>query len=109
MLIAALAVGLLTAYYFGVRPGLVAGGATAALFVIAMVAPVVALYAYVVVGVGVAGLLFAGPRLRRKSSPSQLAFFTRMGVARFRRALRELGGSRAKGSDSERDRKRRPR
>ena len=91
MLIAAAAVGLLTAYYFGLRPGMMAAGVTAALFLIALVAPGLALYAYGAVAVGVFGLLWAGPRMRRKGSPSQLALLARLGLARARRAARDLG------------------
>ena len=91
MLIAALAVGLLTAYYFGVRPGMAAAGTTAALFLLALVAPGVALYAYAAVAVGVFGLLWAGPRMRRKGSPSQLAFLGKLGLARVKRVARDLG------------------
>ena len=91
MLIAALAVGLLTAYYFGVRPGMVAAGATAALFLIALVAPGLALYAYGAVAVGVFGLLWAGPRMRRKGSPSQLTFLAKLGLAKAKSAARDLG------------------
>ena len=91
MLIAALAVGLLTAYYFGVRPGMVAAGATAVLFLLAMVAPGLTLVAYGAVAVGVFGLLWAGPRMRRKGSASQLTFLAKLGVARVKRVARDLG------------------
>jgi hypothetical protein len=91
MLIAALAVGLVTAYYFGLRPGMVAAGATAVLFLVALVAPGLALYAYGAVAVGVFGLFWAGPRMRRKGSPSQLTFLAKVGLAKAKRAARDLG------------------
>jgi hypothetical protein len=91
MLIAAAAVGLIAAYYFGMRPGMVAAGTTAALFLLAMVIPGLAIYAYGAVAAGVFGLLWAGPRMRRKGSPSQLAFVAKLGLARAKRAARDLG------------------
>lgn len=91
MLFAALAVGLLAAYYFGVRPGMMAAGATAVLFVLAMIVPGLAVYAYGVVAVGVVGLMWAGPRMRKKGSPSQVAFLAKLGLARARRVARDLG------------------
>ncbi|HUS66187.1 MAG TPA: hypothetical protein VMZ28_16655 [Kofleriaceae bacterium] len=105
MLIAALAVGLLTAYYFGVRPGMVAAGTTVALCLVALV-PGLALYAYGAMAVGVFGLLWAGPRMRRKGSPSQLAFLAKLGLARAKRVARDLGIA-PKATDRDRDRKRR--
>ena len=68
MFIAALLVGALVAYYFGLRPGLLAAGATAGLFLLAAVIPGAAAYAYVVVGVGVAGVVVLGPKLKRPDS-----------------------------------------
>jgi hypothetical protein len=68
MFIAALLVGALVAYYFGLRPGLVAAGATAGLFLLAAVIPGAAAYAYVVVGAGVAGVVVLGPKLKRPDS-----------------------------------------
>jgi hypothetical protein len=65
MFIAALLVGVLVAYYFGLRPGLFAAAATAGLFLAAAVMPVVAIYAYVLVGAGVAGVVLLGPKLKR--------------------------------------------
>lgn len=73
MFLAALLVGLLVAYYFGTRPGMIAGGAAAALFLLAVVVPVVATYAYVVVCAGVAGVVLLGPKLKR---PDALASAT---------------------------------
>jgi hypothetical protein len=108
MFIAALVVGLLVAYYFGLRPGLVAAGATAGLFLVAAVMPVVAIYAYVLVGAGVAGVVLLGPKLKR---PDALASGTGglgpralRAVASLRRAVKQVsakvngnGGSGGKG------------
>ena len=90
MLIAAALVGLLTAYYFGLRPGMVAAGVTAALFVVAMMAPNLAIFAYGAVGVGVGALCIVGPKLRRKGTPAQVSFAARAGVAEVMRRYRKL-------------------
>ena len=65
MFIAALLVGLLVAYYFGVRPGMFAAGAAVMLFLLAAVVPAAAAYAYVLVCAGVAGVVVLGPKLKR--------------------------------------------
>lgn len=90
MLIAAALVGLLTAYYFGLRPGMAAAGATAGLFVVAMVAPHLAIFAYGAVGVGVGVVCIVGPKLRRKGTPAQVGFAARAGVAEVMRRYRKL-------------------
>jgi hypothetical protein len=90
MLIAALLVGLLTAYYFGVRQGMAAAGATAVLFLVAMVAPHLAIFAYGAVGVGVGVLCIVGPKLRRKGTPAHVTFAARAGVAEVMRRYRKL-------------------
>jgi hypothetical protein len=87
MFIAALLVGLLVAYYFGLRPGLFAAAATAGLFLAAAVMPVVAIYAYVLVGAGVAGVVLLGPKLKR---PDALASGTGGLSTRAVRALASL-------------------
>jgi hypothetical protein len=69
MLLGALGVGLLAAYYFGLQAGIWAAAAAAALLIAAMV-PGLSLYAYVVLAIGVAALAFLGPKLRRPSSPA---------------------------------------
>jgi hypothetical protein len=90
MLIAAALVGLLTAYYFGLRPGMAAAGATAALFLVAAVAPNLAIFAYGAIGVGVGVLCILGPKMRRKGTPSQMTFAARAGVAEVMRRYRKL-------------------
>jgi hypothetical protein len=105
MLVAAIAVGLLATYYFGLRPGVVAAAATAGLLLLALVVPPLSLYAYVAVGLGVAGLVTIGPRVRRKGSPAQLAGFARLGLLQLRRMVRQFGGG--KPGDKAGDRPRR--
>ena len=89
MLIAAALVGLLTAYYFGLRHGMVAAGATAALFLVAAVVPNIAIFAYAAVGVGVGVVCILGPKLR-KGTPAQVSFAARAGVAEVMRRYRKL-------------------
>jgi hypothetical protein len=96
MLIAALLVGLMVAYYFGLRPGMVAAGATAALFLLAAVIPAAATYAYAMVCAGVAGVVFLGPKLKRPDSLAAGAGGARGGALRVlgtaRRAWKQVSG-----------------
>ncbi len=97
MFIAALLVGLLVAYYFGVRPGMIAAGATAGLFLLAAVMPGAAAYAYVVVCAGVAGVIWLGPRLKRPdalaSSVGGLGGGAVRVVGSIRRAVKRFTGN----------------
>jgi hypothetical protein len=72
MLIAAILIGLLTAYYLGVRAGMVAAGAAAGLFLIAALMPPLKLVAYALVGVGVAGVCLVGPHHQRPETKAQV-------------------------------------
>jgi hypothetical protein len=69
MILAAIVIGLLTAYYFGVQAGIWAAAGTVALMVAALI-PGWATYAYVALGVGVAAIVYTGPKLRRPGSQS---------------------------------------
>jgi hypothetical protein len=83
MLLAALVVGLLTAYYFGVRHGIWAAGATAGLFFVAAVVPPLKLLAYGLVAAGIVAIYAVGPG--RGPSPS-----SRMAVNQARRLVRRF-------------------
>lgn len=88
MLIAALLVGAVTAFYFGLRSGLVAAGATFVLFLAATVVPGIAFWAYAAVGLGVIGVCTIGPK---RANPTQLARTTRVvkqGIAALRARLK---------------------
>lgn len=67
MVIAALVIGVLTAYYLGFRVGMYAAGASAALFFVAMIMPHWALPAYGIVGVGVLAVCLIGPKVQNKT------------------------------------------
>lgn len=71
MLVAALIVGVLAAYYLGLRAGAWAAGATAILFMVAMVAPRAAILAYGVVAAGLVGLCWIGPKLKRPADSTR--------------------------------------
>ncbi len=68
MLIAALGVGLLTAYYLGLRVGVIVGGMSAALLLTAMVVPAWAAVAYGIVVLWVTGICLVGPRVQKQST-----------------------------------------
>ena len=65
MLIAALLLGALTAYYFGLRLGLYAAAATAALCLVAMFVPGWSVPIYVLLAIGAVTVIVVGPRRKR--------------------------------------------
>jgi hypothetical protein len=65
MLLAALVCGLVTAYYFGLRPGVTAALVALVLFLAAAIIPGAALVAYLAVGGGLAGVFALGSRRPR--------------------------------------------
>jgi len=88
MFIAALLVGGLTAFYFGLRTGAFAAGASLLAFLAAAVVPGVALWTYALVACGVIGVLTIGPR---RADPTHAARATRLvkqGLAALRARLR---------------------
>ena len=89
MIIAAIAIGLLSAYHFGLRSGMIAAGVTAVLLVAAMVMPGYAFKIYGVVAVGVVGICLAGPRIARdEARPVKRAM--KMAIKFVRRAAKRL-------------------
>jgi len=90
MFIAALLVGLLVAYYFGVRPAAIAAGATSALFLVAVILPSLAVYAYVLVGAGVVGIMWLGPKRKRAGAADDTARLRRTAFAALRTARRTV-------------------
>jgi hypothetical protein len=65
MIIAALVVGAITAWYFGLRPGLWAAVGTALLCLAAVFVPRYALHIYVGLSVAVVGVIIVGQRRPR--------------------------------------------
>lgn len=68
MLLGALLIGLLTAYYFGVQFGITAAVTAAVLFLAAEVVPPLTLIIYLAVAVYVAGVCWLGPRRARQNA-----------------------------------------
>ncbi len=88
MFIAALLVGGLTAFYFGIRPGAVAAGASLLAFLAAAIVPALALWAYVAVGTGVVGVLAIGPKRGNPTHAARATRIARRGMAALRARLR---------------------
>lgn len=84
MIIAAIAIGLLTAYYFDLRIGIMAAGASLACFAVAFVMPSVALYAYGAVAVGVGAVCVIGPKVQKPSAKTKAMFVARTAIRKVR-------------------------
>jgi hypothetical protein len=74
MILAAVAVGLLVAYYFGLRAGTYAAAAAGGAFLVAAIVPPFAVIAYVAVGAGVLFTCIAGPKLGTPPKEGALRF-----------------------------------
>jgi hypothetical protein len=72
MILAALFIGLLTAYYFGIRAGSAAAGVTLGLFLLVAIAPGAKLLVYGLVAAAVVGILVVGPRTTPPEDATQL-------------------------------------
>jgi hypothetical protein len=68
MIVSAVVLGLLTAYYFGLRAGAWAAGLTAAACVVAMVVPRLELTIHLALAVAAVGIHFFG---KRRARPAQ--------------------------------------
>ena len=66
-MVAALIVGALTAWYLGMRAGIIAAAATFGALLIAMVVPGMSLAVYALVIAWSAALYFLGPKLSKKA------------------------------------------
>lgn len=71
MFVAAIIIGVVCAYYLGVQAGIYGGAATLVLLLIGAAIPSLAMYAYLIVAVGLVGVCLIGPRLEK--SPSNTA------------------------------------
>jgi hypothetical protein len=85
MLLAALVCGLVTAYYFGPRPGVAAAVVALGLFLAAAIIPGAALAAYVAVGGGLAGVFALGARRPRDPVVGRAVDAGKVLLARLRR------------------------
>ncbi len=83
MILAALVVGLVTAYYLGVRAGVTAAAAAGGLFLVAAIVPALSTIAYLAVGAGVAGVCVIGPRRERPPSSRRALLWLRMSAQRY--------------------------
>jgi hypothetical protein len=83
VLIAAVIVGLLTAYYLGLRAGVTAAAVAGGAFLVAAVVPPLATLAYLAVGIGVAAVCFIGPRRERPPSSRRALMWLRHTAGRY--------------------------
>jgi len=91
MIIGALVIGALTAYYFGVRAGAFAAVGAVALFILGIAMPSKLLWTYGFVGLFVAGVLFVGPRQPgRQESKADFLRLARLGTGKALRLFRKL-------------------
>jgi hypothetical protein len=88
VIIAALVIGLITAYYFGLRLGGYAAAAAGALFLLAAVWPSQALLLYAIAGVGFLGILVIGPRRQAPGAKQDLLRGLGRGLGWIRRRLK---------------------
>jgi hypothetical protein len=88
MLVAALIVGGLTAFWFGLRPGAYAAGATALACLVAMVMPSLAMWIYVGIGAGVVTVCTIGPRRANPTHAAKATRALRRGLALVKTRLR---------------------
>lgn len=86
MILGAVIVGVITAYYFGLKAGGFAAGIAFGLFLLGIVMPTKILWTYGTVGVFLTGVLVIGPRL--PSHKEKKADFFRVGRKGMRSALR---------------------
>lgn len=70
MFIGAILIGLLTAYYFGVKPGVIAAAGSFMMFVVAEVVPGAALWVYGLVALFIVGVCLLGPRKVKEDEES---------------------------------------
>ena len=88
MILAALFIGLLTAYYFGIRAGSAAASAALGLFLLAAVAPDAKLLVYGLIAAGVVTLFVVGPRT---TPPDDATQFRRVLNGLWNQVVRRLG------------------
>lgn len=70
MFLGAILVGLLTAYYFGIKPGVMAAAGSFVMFVVAEAVPAVSLWVYCLVAAFIVGVCLLGPRMVKSDEDS---------------------------------------
>jgi hypothetical protein len=88
MLIAAIVCGLVTAYYFGVRAGVYAAAAGAALVLVGIVVPPWSKWAYSLLAIGLVGVCLLGPRVGKPLGQRKAVLAARAAWARATSAFR---------------------
>jgi hypothetical protein len=87
VLIPALLVGGLTAYWFGLRPGAWAAVATLALCLLAVMVPVLARPIHLLLAASVVGICLVGPRRERPPDAVRAVRAVKLAVAQIRSRL----------------------
>jgi hypothetical protein len=90
MIVAALVIGLLTAYYFGVKHGAAAAIAATVGFLASMIIPGTTLYIYAGIALFTSGILFAGPRWGRPSAKTNFLRVGKRGATWLVKRIRKL-------------------
>ena len=91
MILAALVIGAITAYYFGMRVGAFAAAGSVGLFVMGLVMPSKLLWSYGLVGAFIIGVLVVGPRLPgRQEKKADFFRVARAGTGKAMRLYRKL-------------------
>jgi hypothetical protein len=95
MLIAAVVVGALTAFYFGIKWGVYAAVASLALLAAAMVVPGLTIWAYAAIGLGIVGIVTVGPKRAKQNQTHAFQAYTwvRKGTSQAKKTLAKLWGS----------------
>ena len=88
MILASLLIGLLTAYYFGLRAGGTAAGVALGLFFLAAVVPSATILVYGLVALGVAAVCVMGPRVAPPEDENTLRRLAKAFWAQIRSQLR---------------------
>jgi hypothetical protein len=87
MLIAVLLVGLLTGYYFGVKPGAIAAGIAFALLLFGSLVPGAAVSAYALLLLGATGVYFVGTRMAKAKQDRSVTGYGKRLLSRLWRRL----------------------
>jgi len=87
MILAALIIGVLTAYFFNVKLGVYAAGGSAMLLLFAFFVPQYSLPAYALLLVGVSSIFVIGPKMQRHKKNKGKVAWVKKAAARMWRKL----------------------